>query len=1041
MKNSHGRLLLVVLFALATTMAMAQVKTITGMVSDSSGEPVIGANVTVDGTSNGTITDIDGNFRLQNVDNNSKLKISYIGYITQILSVLDKNFFKITLIEDAQTLDEVVVVGYGVQKKSDVTGAIASVGAKEIEARPVTNALQAMQGKIAGVDITSNERPGELGSVRIRGVRSIGASNDPLYVVDGIPLMSSSAIETLNPRDIETIDVLKDASATAIYGSRGANGVIIVTTKKGKEGRFNINYSGTLTIENLYDHQKMMNASEYITWRRWAAYNAGIVTNPGDQPNIDSDQVVFSRTQGGDEIAWNNIMKGWAGGSWDGSKVTDTDWTDFVTQTGISHEHTLSVSGGSDKIQGYASFGYLNNEGTIVGQAYERYTTKLSLDISPAKWFQMGGTINASWRIQDYGFTSKSSGNLYDAAKGIFNYALPYDEAGNRITYPGGDTNVMSIINEWDYMVNERQTLRALGTFYAQLDMGEILPMLKGLKYRFNFGPDYRHYRSGSYTDAQSITLLGKESSYASLSNTRDFSWTLDNMITYNNTFGKHSVGLTLLQTASKWNKESSSMSSYGIERPDYLWNAFDKDKIDITDPANEVSISSGITNRQLESYMIRLNYGFNDRYVLTASGRWDGASQLAKGHKWAFFPSAALAWRMEQESFMKDISWIQQLKLRLGVGSVGNSAVAPYSTLGTIQSIWLPFDTNTLGYTTFEPNYGGSDEMANKTLTWERTTQYNLGVDFSVLNGRISGSIDGYISKTDDLILPTKIPTLTGYGTTMANIGKTENKGIDITLNTINVQTKKFEWSTNLTFGYNKDKITELANGKEDDIANSRFIGKAISLYYNIDNAGLWTDSASDLEEMAKFNANGHDFKPGMVRPIDQPDENGEYDYKIDEKDRVVLGNQRPLFNAGMTNTFNYKDIELSFMMFGRFKYMINTGGESQTGRFNQRSIDYWTPTNQNADYQMPIQSEAGGDTYSALLGYKKGNFLKMRNISLGYTFSRKITQKVGLNNLKIYAQALNPFMIYSSVDFRDLDLNASNYNKGFVFGIDVSF
>ena len=1030
--ESAPRLLFVALFSVMALAGFAQSKSISGTILDGAGEPIIGANITVDGTANGTISDIDGRFALANVPNDGKLKVSYIGYISQTLSASGKTSFQIVLKEDAQILDEVVVVGYGVQKKSDVTGSLASVGAKDIEARPVTNTLQAMQGKIAGVDITSNERPGEIGSVTIRGTRSITASNSPLYVVDGIPLMSASAIETLNPRDIESIDVLKDASATAIYGSRGANGVILVTTKKGKEGRFTLNYSGTLTVEDIKDKAPMMSASEYITWRRWAAYNAGLISNPGDRPSIESDQIAFSRTYGGDQTAWANIMRGWEGGSWDGSKVINTVWSDLVSQTSLTHEHTLSASGGNEKMNGYASFGYLDNEGTMIGQAYERYTAKASVDINPVTWFKLGASINATMSYQDYGYNGRVATTIYGAAKRIFNYALPYDADGEMIEIPGGDDSMMTIINEWNNTISKREVFRAMGSFYAQLDLGEMNPVLKGLRYRLNFGPDYRSYQAGSYIDSKSIQRLGAPSQ-ASISNRRDFSWTLDNMITYDREIGLHRFGVTLLQTASKWDVRTNSMSGNGVERPEYLWNAMGS--IDISDPNNNVKISSGINERQLESYMMRLNYAFNDRYLLTASARWDGASQLAAGNKWKLFSSAALAWRIDQEKFMEQVSWIDQLKVRFGVGSTGNAAVSPYSTLGAIQSFYVPFDTNTLGYTTNEPNYTGNQvEMANKKLGWEMTTQYNLGVDFSFLNGRISGSVDGYISNTTDLLLSINIPTLTGYPKTTGNIGSTRNRGLDITLNTVNVKTKDFEWNTNLSLAYAKEKITELSNGKTDDIANALFIGQPVSVNFAIDNDGLWQES--DAAEMAKFNANGHNFQVGMVKPVDQDD-----NYKIDAEDRVILGNKRPLWMMGMMNTFNYKGIELSFMLYGRFKYTIKNGDEDQLGRYNQRSIDYWRPDNPNADYQKPIYSEAGGDPYASLLGYRDAGFLKVRNISLGYNLPKKLVKKAGLNAVKVYGQMSNPFSVYSSHDFLDLDTGNSTYNRGFVFGLDLSF
>ena len=370
------------------------------------GEPIIGANVTIKGQSIGTITDIDGRFII-NAPANAILRITYIGYIPQEIKVENKRELKIILQEDTETLDEVVVVGYGVQKKSDVTGAMIRVNSDELNSRPAANAFEAMQGKAAGVDIVSNERPGEIGTINVRGVRSLSASNTPLYVVDGIPLMSTSGIETLNPQDIESIDVLKDASATAIYGSRGANGVILVTTKQGKAGKMSLNYSGTMTIENLQDYSEMMNSAEYIEWRRWAYYYKEPNKYPrGDEPDKDSDYLIFNGAK--DPYAWRNIEKGWAGGSWNASAVPTTDWADMVTQTGVTHEHTLSASGGTDKVQGYASIGYLDNEGTVKGQSYTRYTAKVSLNLDPTKWFKMGLNVNGTFSEQQYGSSAKA---------------------------------------------------------------------------------------------------------------------------------------------------------------------------------------------------------------------------------------------------------------------------------------------------------------------------------------------------------------------------------------------------------------------------------------------------------------------------------------------------------------------------------------------------------------------------------------------------------------------------------------------------------
>ena len=1029
-------LFLTVLFSLVTMSGYAQSKTVTGKIIDSTGEPVIGASVLVKGTTNGVISDIDGNFSIQGVANDAILQISFVGYKAQDISVAGKTRIDVTLVEDTEMLDEVVVVGYGVQKKSDVTGALASVSSEELNTKPVSNAFEALQGKAAGVDITSSQRPGELGDIRIRGNRSLNASNSPLYVVDGVPL-NSGGIETINPRDIESIDILKDASSTAIYGSRGANGVILITTKRGKTGALTLNYSGSVTIENLVDKSPAMSASDYITWRRWAYYNANPSTNPmGNQPDYDRDQDYFS----GDAAALANVNKGWVNGTWDGSKVTDTDWGGMVTQTGITHEHTLSASGGTENMQGFFSFGYLNNEGTQKGQEYERYNMAMSVDLQAKPWFKMGGSINAAWSVQDYGYSrtgqSSKSGptDIYGAAKAIPRYTVPYDENGDIILNPGGSvTNVYTVVDEWTKSNDNRQTFRALGSFYAQVDFGKIWEPLDGLSYKFAFGPDFRHYRKGIFIDSSSAVRAGG-SNYASWASERHFSWTLDNMIMYNKTFGEHSIGVTLLQSASKYNMESGSMSEQNVLIPEFLWN--NMGLIDITNTKYAASMGTGLSESQLASYMARVNYSFKDRYLLTVSGRYDGSSVLADGNKWDFFPSAALGWRIDQEDFMSDISWINQLKLRFGMGTTGNAAVDPYGTLGVIGAYWMPFSTgNSMIFVTNEPYYSSSSNlMANKNLSWEKTTQFNYGIDFSFLNGRIGGAMDIYHSRTSDLLMRMTIPSLSGYPAMMANIGQTKNFGVDMTLNFVPVRTKDFEWASDLNLAYQKDEIVELSNGKVDDVSNAWFIGESISVHYGIASDGLWQES--DAAEMEKFNANGHEFEPGKVKPVDQ---NG--DYVIDDKDRVILGNKNPRWTMGWSNTFSYKGFDLSIELYGRFKYMISTGGEGQYGMYNQREIDYWTPDNTDAEWQKPIYSTAGGDEYSSLLGFKEASFIKVRNISLGYNFNKNICNKLGIGSLKIYAQGKNLGDLFSTVDFMDLDLGTTYYNRGFTFGLQVGF
>lgn len=1039
------RLLVMALMAVVSLAAFAQGKSVSGKVSDEAGEGIIGATVMVKGTTNGTSTDIEGLFNLKNVADNAILVFSYVGCVPQEVKLNGRSTVDVVLKEDAAMLDDLVVVGYGTQKKSDVTGALSHIGADELSSRPVSNAFEALQGKAAGVDITTNERPGTIGSIRIRGERSLTASNEPLYVVDGVPLMSASGIETLNPRDIESIDILKDASATAIYGSRGANGVVIVTTKQGKKGQFSLNYSGSVTWQNLVDRSPSMSAAQHIDYRRWAAFNSDPekYADPRN-PTKESDALLFGTID--DITAYNNIMGGWANGSWDPSLVNDYDWTAQALRTGFIQEHTVSASGGTEKMNAFGSIGYLNNKGTQHGQEYNRFTGRVGVNITPVDWFTFSLSMNASREKQDYGMSSSyapsstnSAGAIYDLYKKGYQWAQPYDADGNRIHYPGGDNQCYNPIDEWEHNQSQRETWRLLGNFAATLHFGEIWAPLKGLDYKFSFGPDYRNYRKGDFIDDQSAyKFMNGANNQAAWETRRDFSWTLDNMITYNNTFAeKHSVGLTLLQTASKWNYETASMKLSRIEQNMYLWNAMGS--LDITDKENGAGMSTGLNERQLESYMVRLNYAFDERYLITASARWDGASQLSAGRKWAFFPSMSLGWRLQQEAFLRDVNWLTNLKLRAGVGTTGNSAISPYSTLGNIQSIFIPTGNGyEKAYVMNDPAYVKDPlVMANTQVGWEKTTQWNVGLDYGFFNNRLNGSLEVYFSKTNDLLLKMSVPTVTGYASTIGNIGKTSNKGVELTVNAVPVETHDFSWNTSFNLGWQKDRIDELANGKEDDIANKWFIGEQIGVYYDYLTDGLWQDTPQDREEMAQWT--DYKFAPGMVKPVDQ---NG--DYKMDADDLVIVGHKRPAVNAGWTNIFNYKGIELSFQIYGRFNYMVNAAqhlfGFGNLGN----TVDYWTPDNTDAEFQRPYLTSVqtgDADPFSNQNGYRKANFIRMRNISIGYILPSKYLEKVDLKHVKVYGQVINPFDFYQSVKGLDLDTGKSYYNRSWVLGVELGF
>ena len=1034
LNNSWGmlqRLMFTVLFTVFALGVSAQNK-VTGTVVDVSGEAIIGASVIVKGTSNGTITDFDGNFTIQNVPQNGSLVISYVGYRNQTVAVSGKSQIKVTLEEDRQLLDEVVVVGYGVQKKSDVTGALAHLDSKDLVTMPVSNALEAMQGKAAGVDITNSQRPGEVGSITVRGQRSIDASNGPLYVVDGMTIQNGG-IENINPADIESIEVLKDASSTAVYGSRGANGVVLVTTKKGKEGKLSLNYSGTVTFSKLSNVSEMMGAAEWLKYSRYAYYNAGAY---GDgTPNYDLDYKIYGNVP----ASWANIEKGWSADhtTFDYSKVGSYDWESEGKRTGIAHEHTLSASGGTDKFKGYASFGYLDEKGVMPGQSYQRFTFNTSFEGKMLPYFTMGMTMNASYGTQEYGYSFTKSttgaGDYYNALRGMLPWSVPYDADGNYIEYPTGDVNIQNPIDELKYTKNQRKNFRINGSVYGQLDFGKIWQPLEGLTYRIQFGPELQYYRAGTANAAEGINGAGRNQ--VVYNPYQRVAWTLDNIINYNKTIADiHTIGITLLQSASDYHFESGNIRA-NVATAEELWYNT-KSNNDPTD------YSTGLTESSMASYMARINYSLMDRYLLAASMRWDGASQLSPGKKWASFPSVSLGWRMEQEKFMQNIKWIDQLKLRIGWGISGNAAIAPYATKGSVQDLTYTWGkVAEVGYVPSDPNAKTPALMANQNLSWEKTTQWNFGLDFSFLDGRLGGALDVYTTKTKDLLMSTTIPSLNGYVSTMANVGETSGWGIDLQINALPVKTKDFEWSSVLSWSLDRNKIEKLANGVTENINKNWFVGEEIGVYYDYVYDGIW--KTSEAEQAATYGR-----KPGQIKVKDL---NG--DGKIDgNNDRAIVGNARPRWSGGWRNTFTYKQIEFSFFIYSRWKFMVPAGSVNLDGRYAMRSLDYWVAgENENAEYYGPGTNGQSADTYASSMNYQDGSYIKMRNISLGYNFTKKQLAPLGLNTVKIYVQAMNPFTIYSKCKWLDTDMmsydnNTRNFGttttiRSWVVGLNVGF
>mgnify|MGYP000272075319 FL=1 len=824
------RLFFVALLSVLAVGAFAQSKTVSGTVLDKTGESVIGASVVVKGTTNGTITDFDGKFTLQNVPDNGTIQVSFVGYKTVDIQVKGQSTVKVILEEDTETLDEVVVVGYGVVKKSDVTGALTKVSEKQIKERPVQNALQAMQGKAPGVDITTNSRPGELGDVRIRGNRSITADNDPLYVIDGIPMVAGS-IADINPNDVESMEILKDASATAIYGSRGANGVVLITTKKGKVGKVSINYDGTVTFSKIHSMTDWMDSGELIDWKRQAYINTGAYSGTygnAPDPNIDGD-LLFSDNGGGvSNYPYLNqyFQKAWeynADGSYKMRPATDyekevlgyadqvpvynsaniptTPWTDYVTRTAITHNHQISLSAGSEKSNLYISLAYLDQESPMKDQDFKRYTANINGEIQATNFLKVGMGMNASHSIKNYGIINNTSNSTYKDSYGYAVAKMPfapaYDEEGKPLNVDGGPSQYNPMLDVYQ-ATNETRYYSVMFNSYGEIDFGKIWSPVEGLKWRTNLGTQYRNSRYGSYYGNDFSNPL-KHSAYAA--NTafnqqgQNLSWTLENLIYYNKIFKNiHSVGLTLMQSAEYSRAEGLEVRAYNCTFPTALWYSVGNSDLTMDSPG------SSFSEQKRASYMARMNYGLMDKYLLTVTGRWDGASMLAVGNKWDFFPSAALAWRMEQEKWIQQINWINQLKLRVGYGVTGNSAVNPYQTAGSVTSTYasIPFgvgnvSSNTIGTKT--------NIMPNYSLGWEKTSSLNVGVDFGVLENRISGSVEYYIAKTSDLLMNQSIPVITGYAQILNNVGKTENRGFEVSLSTVNVKTKDFTWQTDWTF------------------------------------------------------------------------------------------------------------------------------------------------------------------------------------------------------------------------------------------------
>ena len=1009
----------------------AQTLTITGTVTDATtGQPIPGATLSVKGATAQAGTDEAGQFHID-ASQGQVLVVSVVGYQSKEVTVSGTNL-NISLQAGSQDLDEVVVVGYGTMKKRDVTGAISHVSGEQLQERPVQNVSEALQGKAAGVNVSSDIRPGETPSISIRGTRSLTAKNDPLIVVDGIPLVGGN-LGDISPNDIESMDVLKDASATAIYGSRAANGVILITTKKGKAGRVTANYRGTATVDHYKSLTDWMNGGQYIDRWREALMNGGQYKTahfkdgftPVGMGYPDPFEDVSRMGLSQDIHARDNVWKGY---EWEkfgevvkmrpttaeeramgwpaevpvynSDNIPTYDWVGAVTRPGVTQNHQVSVSAGTEKARIYSSLDYFNQKGVLKDQDYERINLNLNGDISPTDWLTFGANIFASTSLQNYGISTNTSNtgskDILSRALNQFPYAMPQDENGNFILNPGGNLQLFNPVIDIDQVKNERKAYAVSPTLFTEL---KFLPWLK---YRMNFGAQFRNRRLGAWTGPNATTHLTNRPNTAGYTNEQNFSWVMENLLYVDTDFGKdHHFGATLLQSAQRQQSENIATSVTGTVYDISYW-------YDLASNTNgrPSGYGTGFSEQTLMSYMGRVNYGYKGKYLITATGRYDGASVLAPGHKWRFYPSVALAWNMMDENFMSNLSWVNELKLRGGYGVTGNMAVNPYTSSGPLSRNPYAFgDVSAIGYL--------PQMVQNPLLGWEQTAQYNIGVDFSLLNNRLSGTLEAYKGNTSDLLLTRSLPPVSGYVSKLENIGKTSNRGFEVTLNTVNIQKENFTWSTSITWNTNKEEIVELQNGKQDMLAQRWFIGQPIQVFYDYDNAGIWQNTPEDLAEIEKFNANGHHFYPGSVRVVDQ---NG--DYRITADDQVIRGTNRPKWTGGITNTLRYKDFTLSTFIYARWGqtffggYPNSYGGIWPNGRVEN---DLWSWDNPDGTWPM-ASTLPGRENTSVAMQFHDGSFVSVRNISLTYDMPKEWLEKQFVKGLEFNAQVMNPFIFGKS-------------------------
>ena len=1003
------------------TQLVTQVKSVTGTIIDETGEPMIGVSVLVQGTTTGTVTDLDGKFVLE-VPANATLVISYIGYKTQNIKVGSQHAFAIKMESDNEVLDEVVVVGYGVVKKRDLTGSVSSVKAGDIQKTASSNAMQAMQAKVPGLDIQQSS--GQAGSginINLRGNRSINADNSPLILVDGVEYGSTIDI---NPSDIESMEVLKDASSTAIYGTKGANGVIIISTKRGKAGKTKVNLNAYVSVNEPTNIPKVMygerevrrlldakNYKDDIADGSWGTHHAKVEDVLGTAPNFGlpySEMDVYNE------------------GSY-------TDWPNLLLKNGLTQNYDLSISGGSEKTTFNISMGAMVEGGLLKNDKLARYNGKLSVDHKVNDILKVGMDMLYTHKNHD-----KRSGNVFGRSLYMSTIAHPYDADGNIILRPSPyyEAHANPLLDDQEGAYDKNiVTNRLFATSYLQLTP------IKGLTLKTLFNVDYQQQHEGLYRDYQSVSeLQSAKGSYISNDQNHYINYTWDNTLNYITDFGGSDHSLTLLLGSSTKRNEARSSQVSGYASAEHYYKSSFYDVSLIKTPVN----TSSYTKTTMQSYFGRVNYSYKSKYLLAASLRADGSSVLAKGHKWGYFPSVAVAWRVSDENFMESTrDWLDNLKLRASWGSTGNAGISAYQTLPMVNAdnqIYYEFGS---GVTTGRI----PTTLGNENLTWETTTSYNFGVDFGFWGNRIYGSADFYINKTKDLLYAQSLPLSSVYSHVLSNIGKTKGHGFEIQIGGVPVRTKNFNWDTTLSVSTAKDEIVELSNGLEKNIngRTGQIVGQPLNIYYYYEADGCW-----GVGEFETYKADWEASHPGKT--LDFPEANSTTgdvkivdrndDGKITDDDKRVY-DRSPKCILGWNNTLTYKDFSLSFLVYARLGGWMEYGLYQQFryDNANWADLDYWTPENQGARFPTPGLTKQ--NTYAASTFYEKSSYIKIKDITLSYNLPKTWISKIGMSNLRVYGSMKN-FFTFSSVDNydpeRDGDISFP-LTKQLVFGVNIEF